>query len=427
MRGTVIRHNYMHDISGFRGQGCVGVYLDDMYCGTTIEGNLFRNVTMPAFIGGGRDNHVLNNVFVDCRPAVHIDARSLGWAKYHGDGWIEEGRTKGTLSGIRYNQPPYSERYPELVNILNEDPNAPRGNVVARNICVGGRWDDIEAIARPMVKQEANLLDQDPLFVDAAKLDFRLRPDSPAFALGFQRIPISSMGLQANGRRASWPVVNEVRPTPPPPPERAKRPWPVAVYKVPRFAAQVVLDGLVTPAEWSAGGTAKPMLLREGINGEKVGPTSTAWLIHDGQNLMVGISNQVSPDSPLSVANTWGQDDAVEIAIRNPAGGANAPIVILRGYPNGHFESSGEAGAPADVVTRATQGVRFAAAAPKAGEWSAEWVIPLASLGIDPAKAGRLPFNISVRRAGDGLWLEWCGTNACTWEVGNAGALELGK
>ena len=34
MRGTVIRHNYLHDISGFEGRGCVGVYLDDMFCGT---------------------------------------------------------------------------------------------------------------------------------------------------------------------------------------------------------------------------------------------------------------------------------------------------------------------------------------------------------------------------------------------------------
>jgi hypothetical protein len=426
MRGTVIRYNYMHDISGFRGQGCVGVYLDDMYCGTTIEGNLFRNVTMPAFIGGGRDNKVLNNVFVDCRPALHIDARALGWAKYHADGWVEEGRTKGTLSGIRYNQPPYSERYPELVNILNEDPNGPEGNVVARNICAGGRWDDVEGVARSMVKFEGNLLDKDPLFVDAAKLDFRLRPDSPAYALGFRRLPISSMGLQFNGRRASWPVVNQVRPTPPPPPELARRPWPAAVYKVRRYAAQVVVDGKVTADEWAAGRAGPPMLLQEGIRGEKVEPTSSAWLINDGQNLLVGIVNRVSPDTPVSTGQRWGQDDAVEIALRDPSGGANAPIIVLRGFPNGHFESSGEAGAPAEVVARAAQGVRYAAAG-RPGEWSAEWIIPLASLGIDPAKVGRVAFNLSVRKIADALWLEWCGTGACTWEVGNAGALELGK
>ena len=69
MRGTVIRYNYMHHISGFKGKGCVGVYLDDMYCGTKIYGNLFYRVTRAAFIGGGRDNIVENNLFVECTPS----------------------------------------------------------------------------------------------------------------------------------------------------------------------------------------------------------------------------------------------------------------------------------------------------------------------------------------------------------------------
>jgi hypothetical protein len=31
MRGNVIRYNYLHDISGFEGKGCVGIYLDDAF------------------------------------------------------------------------------------------------------------------------------------------------------------------------------------------------------------------------------------------------------------------------------------------------------------------------------------------------------------------------------------------------------------
>jgi hypothetical protein len=34
----------------------------------------------------------------------------------------------------------------------------------------------------------------DPLFVDPANGDYRLRDDSPAYALGFQAIPVSSIG-----------------------------------------------------------------------------------------------------------------------------------------------------------------------------------------------------------------------------------------
>ncbi|MBN1345483.1 MAG: right-handed parallel beta-helix repeat-containing protein [Phycisphaerae bacterium] len=211
MRGTVIRHNYMHHVSGFEGKGCVGVYLDDMFCGTTIRGNVFHKVTAAAFIGGGRDCTIENNVFVDCNPAVHVDARALGWAHGCSDAWIKEGKEKGTISGIAYNKPPYSERYPRLVNILKDDPAAPRGNVVARNICVGGKWDRIEAKARPLVTLKDNLVDVDPHFVDAAKQDYRLREDSPAFALGFKRIPVEKIGLYEDDRRASWPVAHEVR------------------------------------------------------------------------------------------------------------------------------------------------------------------------------------------------------------------------
>ena len=78
MRGTVIRYNYLHHICGFEGRGCVGVYLDDMFCGTLIYGNVFFDVTRAAFIGGGRDCSIENNIFVDCNPAIHIDARAAG-------------------------------------------------------------------------------------------------------------------------------------------------------------------------------------------------------------------------------------------------------------------------------------------------------------------------------------------------------------
>jgi hypothetical protein len=211
MRGTVIRNNYLHDITGFEGRGCVGVYLDDMFCGTDIVGNLFHRVTSAAFIGGGRDCRIENNIFVDCNPAVHVDARALGWAKYHADEWVKEGHEKGTLSGIAYDKPPYSERYPALVNILLEEPNAPKGNIVARNICVGGRWSDIESKAKPFLTERDNLTKDDPRFVNAAAHDFRLQKNSPALDLRFEPLPFEKMGLYQSDERASWPVKTEVR------------------------------------------------------------------------------------------------------------------------------------------------------------------------------------------------------------------------
>lgn len=213
MRGTVIRHNYLHDISGLEGRGCVGVYLDDMFCGTEISGNIFHRVTSAAFIGGGRDCSIENNVFVDCKPALHVDARALGWAKYHADEWVKEGQTSSTLSGISYKTPPYSERYPALPRILDDNPHAPKGNRVVRNICVGGRWDDIEGEARPLISFQDNLLNEDPHFVNAERFNFQLKQDSPALKLGFKPIPADQIGLYRDAYWTNWPVPNAVRPT----------------------------------------------------------------------------------------------------------------------------------------------------------------------------------------------------------------------
>ncbi|MFV1968089.1 MAG: right-handed parallel beta-helix repeat-containing protein [Pirellulaceae bacterium] len=220
MRGTAIRHNYLHHITGFEDRGCIGVYLDDMFCGTEISGNVFYRVTRAAFIGGGRDCRVINNLFVDCRPALHIDARALGWAKYHADMWVKEGEEKGTLSGTRYKEPPYRQRYPELVGILDDEPRAPKGNVVRHNVSYGGKWDGVQAAARTYQTIEDNLVDQDPGFETPDRIgegkqpravDFALKAESPAWATGFTKLPLEKIGLYEDESRASWPVTHKVR------------------------------------------------------------------------------------------------------------------------------------------------------------------------------------------------------------------------
>lgn len=195
MRGNVIRHNYLHDITGFENRGCVGVYLDDMFASAAIEGNLFVRVTRAAFIGGGRDCTIENNLFVDCDPAIHVDARALGWAGYHADEWLVEAAEKGTIKGLAFDKPPYSERYPQLLTLIEDEPKAPKGNLIARNIIVGGRAEEIEEKARPYLTQYVdNLVDADPMFMDADAHDYRLKESSPAFGFGFKPIPFESIG-----------------------------------------------------------------------------------------------------------------------------------------------------------------------------------------------------------------------------------------
>ena len=111
-----------------------------------------------------------NNLFVKCDRAFSIDARGLGWARGVGTFATKE------LIDLNYKQPPWSVKYPELLNILEDEPLAPKGNVMARNICWGGPWGWTEPKALPGVKFEDNLIDVDPRFAGQVPADFRGDP-----------------------------------------------------------------------------------------------------------------------------------------------------------------------------------------------------------------------------------------------------------
>jgi len=206
MRGTVIRHNFLHHVSGFKDRGCVGVYLDDMFSGTRICGNVFYKATRAAFIGGGRDNVVEKNIFVDCPRAMHMDARALGWAAP-----CAETTMRTRLTAMPYKVPPWSRRYPRLVNILNDEPAAPKGNLIARNVFQGDNWDDITRRARPFVTMKDNLPIKDAGFVDPAQMNFQLRDDSPVYKKlpGFEKIPFEKIGLVADEYRKKLPTKSQ--------------------------------------------------------------------------------------------------------------------------------------------------------------------------------------------------------------------------
>lgn len=226
MRGHVIRNNYFHDMFGLDGKGCRCIYLDDMFSSATIEGNYFRNVHTAVYVSGGRDCKVFNNLFVSCLASIHLASTGItsAWGPPHVEKWLAEFKEKGTICrGIRFNQPPYSERYPELARMMDENPAAPMGTEVRRNLCVFGSWDAplgraawqkrslTDDVARPCVTFEKNFLYRvllssdamtgddpvfcDPLFEDVEKKDFRLKPDSPVLKVGFEPIPFEKMGI----------------------------------------------------------------------------------------------------------------------------------------------------------------------------------------------------------------------------------------
>ena len=208
MRGHKIRYNYLHNIHGFKDKGCIGVYLDDCFSSADISCNVFHDVATGILIGGGRDNLITNNMFINCGRAFSIDARGLGWAKAVG------GFATRELTDLKYRDPPWSVKYPELLGILEDDPLAPKGNIVARNVCWGGPWGQMQREAAPLVKVEDNLIDVDPKFTGKPPADFHLAEDSPARQLGFRPIPFDKIGIYKSADRASWPVEHTLRRVP---------------------------------------------------------------------------------------------------------------------------------------------------------------------------------------------------------------------
>jgi hypothetical protein len=82
----------------------------------------------------------------------------------------------------------------------------PDDNVVVRNVCVG-KW--LEAgwhATSGMLRLENNLTNAAPSLVAAPNdqsraRDFELKKDSPAWALGFRRIPVEQIGLREDELR----------------------------------------------------------------------------------------------------------------------------------------------------------------------------------------------------------------------------------
>jgi len=216
-RGNILRHNYFHQILGSAGYGGMTIYLDDQHCGHLIYGNVFERCSQTIFIGGGDDNVVTNNVFLDCWKSAHLDDRGMNWQKKDTDN--PDGELRSRLRAVPYQNELWKRRYPTLAGILEDDPGVPKRNVYAGNISAGGIWYDISPGIRQYQTVENNLaFDQDKgwakLVKDPTGKPVRLEFKDPTAVagIGFQAIPVEKIGLYADPRRASWPVQHEVRP-----------------------------------------------------------------------------------------------------------------------------------------------------------------------------------------------------------------------
>ncbi len=173
-RGNVIRYNHWHDLAPSHGTLCL--YFDD--CGgdgTKIYGNVFRKAGNAAtvLINGGSDFTVTNNIFIDCKMPVRMGG-GVGWR-------TKEGRFETRMKAVGYDQSPWRERYPELLDYLASRPQMPRGNLFAKNLLVNTKLVEVKSVTFDNNRSVAT----DPGMKDVG-------------IPGFEPIPFDKIGLKKN-------------------------------------------------------------------------------------------------------------------------------------------------------------------------------------------------------------------------------------
>ena len=459
-RGNVIGHNYIHHINDSLDGSPTGVnvvHLDDCVAGTRFANNVVFRVGRGVSMCGGPWNVADNNIFIDCQVGVSLSTRGLQWWTWtrQPDGTVTGRDTRAShgystnngllnkLKQVPYDRAPYT-KYPHMADILKVDTiGAPWWCEITRNISIGGPLMRVSRGVKPeWVTIEGNwdAADQgDPGIVAPYDGNYALKPAAPALKRGFKQIPFGKIGLVNDGTRRTWPVKSIQPPKDYIPcwlrrrEMEKKMPTGLPVLGVRGASAAIVIDGKVNPEEWTPGekqtvsvNRYEPVKLPWRAVGEKATHPCTVYLQVDKADLYAAFINDTDPKGGIVAGHTWGRSDAVELALSVVEGNEPGPIMLWRGYTDGHFESSDEAGAAKAVVKRVLQGVQYACHAESKSRWTAEWKIPFAAIGIDPAKRNpRLLFTLSVRQVSGDQWVTWKKARGASWDVRKSGLLWL--
>ncbi len=429
--GNEIHFNYIHDIYGPIASYGLGVHLDDAASGISIYGNIFSRMRNAIALYGGRSIKIKNNLFAGCTQCALI----LGYR------YTPQHQLAEKLRRFPYKTKPWSTKYPELVNVLEETPEYPEHGVVTNNISLGGmfiNWRQGDGGEINRLKKCFEISSNDWSAIKTLEvgrtnslISFNLPEDSVQYS-SFKKLPTGKIGLYKSALRATWPVVNQVSPKPDDWQKRDAESHPVvnAVFA----NGTIKIDGEISENEWhddrfkeTWGENPNDHFVVNKMGVGKTTPlSSTVRIRHDDSSLYVAVKSMIDPKKTFDTSAQWGRSDAVELAF-----GVNVKktfcILILRGYPKGEFESSDEAGTPTDLVEKAAEGVVYRASVNGMESWSCEWKIPFDSLGIKPAQDMVIPFNVTVRQSGRKQWVMWCPTRTHSWRVDLAGQLMLVK
>ncbi|MCH5375727.1 MAG: right-handed parallel beta-helix repeat-containing protein, partial [Planctomycetes bacterium] len=194
--GTTERYNRIHHVYNYAhvSHGS-GVYPDEGSSEILIENNLvYRVRTCPLFQHYGRDNIVRNNILALGGKGQLQRCREDKPCHYIAEGNIVYGDIEQMLGGVWKSGDWVLRR-----NLYWSTSGEPR-------------FTDMDFATWQAKGNDAGSIVADPLFVDAANDDFRLRPDSPALKLGFQPIDPGKIGLYGEKDWVGLPTQFENRP-----------------------------------------------------------------------------------------------------------------------------------------------------------------------------------------------------------------------
>ena len=176
--GTRIANNVCHDIYSYS-YGGWGLYTDEGSSEIVLEDNVVYSTKSGGFHQHyGKENRIRNNVFAFAKEACVIRSKEEEHVSFFFEG--------------------------NIVLVDNGEPLGKRwanGNFrIDRNVYWDVNGADMEFAEYAFDEWQAKGHDTgsviaDPLFVDAKGHDFRLKPGSPAYKLGFQDIDTSKVGL----------------------------------------------------------------------------------------------------------------------------------------------------------------------------------------------------------------------------------------
>ena len=174
--GTTVNNNVVHDVTA-HSYGGWGLYNDEGSTGIVLENNLIYNCNCGGYHQHyGQENHFTNNIIAYCGPAQVIRTRLEDHISFIFDHNI-----------LIFDSQPYGGNIPGNLKIDN---NLYYNSAGINFKFAGKTFDEWKALG-----YDQNSIIADPMFRNPAKIDFRLKPGSPASKIGFQPFDYNKAGV----------------------------------------------------------------------------------------------------------------------------------------------------------------------------------------------------------------------------------------